>query len=194
MSKLNNLSLSLSPGSRPSEQLKTAGSNFCIYLPPANEVWGKVVFLHLFVILFTEGGSASVHAGIPPRDQAPPGTDTPSGAATLTQEQTPPTRHPPPEQTHTPRSKACWEIRSTSGRYASYWNAILLVSTIKMDLHFRFYRIYVNPKETGFERFIRQSGEKFEERRALEEVIRKRRLIVEAEREMKRREAQGPKS
>ena len=22
-------------------------------LPPANEVWGKVMFLHLFVILFT---------------------------------------------------------------------------------------------------------------------------------------------
>ena len=25
-------------------------------LPPANEVWGKVIFLHLFVILFTRGG------------------------------------------------------------------------------------------------------------------------------------------
>ena len=25
-------------------------------LPPANEVWGKVIFLHLFVILFTGGG------------------------------------------------------------------------------------------------------------------------------------------
>ena len=24
-------------------------------LPPANEVWGKVIFLHLFVILFTGG-------------------------------------------------------------------------------------------------------------------------------------------
>ena len=188
MSKLNNLSLSLSPGSRPSEQLKTAGSNFCIYLPPANEVWGKVIFLHLFVILFTGGwGSASVHAGIPPGSRHhPPGTS-----------HTPRSRHPPPgtpRNRHTPRNKACWELRSTSGRYASYWNAILLVSTIKIDLHFRFYRIYVNPKETGFERFIRQSGEKFEERRALEEVIRKRRLIVEAEREMKRREAQGPKS
>ena len=42
------------------------------------------------------GGSASVHAGIPP----PPGPDTPP-------------------------SRACWKIRSTSGRYASYWNAIL---------------------------------------------------------------------
>ena len=27
------------------------------YLPPANEVWGKVIFLHLFVILFTGRGS-----------------------------------------------------------------------------------------------------------------------------------------
>ena len=33
----------------------------------------------------------------------------------------PQTRYPPP-----PRSSACWEIRATSGRYASYWNAFLL--------------------------------------------------------------------
>ena len=31
-------------------------------LPPANEVWGKVIFLHLFVILFT-GGACVVAAG-----------------------------------------------------------------------------------------------------------------------------------
>ena len=30
-----------------------------LLLPPANEVWGKVMFLHLSVILFTGGGSAS---------------------------------------------------------------------------------------------------------------------------------------
>ena len=61
----------------------------------------------------------------------------------------PQSRHTPPEQTEqtTPRPgtpleqtsphprrdqapplrSACWEIRSTSGRYASYWNAILLL-------------------------------------------------------------------
>ena len=33
-----------------------------IYLPPANEVWGKVIFLHLFVILFT-GGACVVAPG-----------------------------------------------------------------------------------------------------------------------------------
>ena len=42
---------------------------------------------------------------VPPLDQAPP----------------PRSRHPHPP----PLCSACWEIRSTSGRYASYWNAIL---------------------------------------------------------------------
>ena len=38
------------------------------YLPPANEVWGKVMFLHLCVILFKgEGGSDQ------PPDADPPG-------------------------------------------------------------------------------------------------------------------------
>ena len=56
-------------------------------LPPANEVWGKVIFFHLSVILFT-GGSASVHAGIlppptlweqTPQSRHPRGADTPLG-------------------------------------------------------------------------------------------------------------------
>ena len=39
--------------------------------------WGKVMFLHVCVILFTRG-SASVHAGIPPLGKAdPPGKETP---------------------------------------------------------------------------------------------------------------------
>ena len=33
------------------------------YLPPANEVWGKVMFLHLPVILFTGGGGVLHSAG-----------------------------------------------------------------------------------------------------------------------------------
>ena len=36
----------------------------------------------------------------------------------------------PLDQAHQPRRRACWKIRSTRGRYASYWNAIL--SVIKM--------------------------------------------------------------
>ena len=47
-------------------------------------------------------------------------------------------RHPsgpgtPPEQTIPP----AWEIRATSGRYASYWNAILLVFTQKSLMYSR---------------------------------------------------------
>ena len=82
-----------------------------------NEVVAKVIFLHLFVILFTGGGvSASVHAGIPPsRADTPLGADTPWEQtppleADTPPEQTPPrSRHIPPEQTppgaDTPQSR-----------------------------------------------------------------------------------------
>ena len=40
-------------------------------LPPANEVWGEVMFLHLSVILFTMGGVYSI-AGTPTPGQTPP--------------------------------------------------------------------------------------------------------------------------
>ena len=49
----------------------------------------------------------------PPRDQA----DTPRGQADT---------HPPWDQADTPPREADSSIRSTSGRYASYWNAFLL--------------------------------------------------------------------
>ena len=47
-----------------------------VYLPPANEVWGKEIFLHLSVILFTEGGVP----GQVPQAGTPPGRYTPRGA------------------------------------------------------------------------------------------------------------------
>ena len=66
--------------------------------------WGKVIFSQASVILLTGGGSGlSACWDATPPDQAP----TPLGADT------------------TPRHRACWEIRSTRGRYVSYWNAIL---------------------------------------------------------------------
>ena len=69
-----------------------------------NEVVAKVIFLHLFVILFTGGVSASVHAGIPhtptvsrhPRSRHPPDQTPPE--QTLPRADTPRSRHPP-EQT-----------------------------------------------------------------------------------------------
>ena len=45
------------------------------------------------------------------RDQAHPHHQAP-----------PPPRAGTPRSRHTPRNRACWEIQSTSGRYASYWN------------------------------------------------------------------------
>ena len=81
-----------------------------------NEVVAKVMLLLMSVILLT-GGSASVHAGIPPPPQSQskhlpgsrhlPGAHTPLGADT------------PP--------RADSGIRSMSGRYASYWNAFLVL-------------------------------------------------------------------
>ena len=66
--------------------------------------WGKVMFLQVCVILFTGGVPDQVH---------PPGPGT-----------------PPPDQAHPPRTRytppGTREIRSTRGRYASYWNAFLL--------------------------------------------------------------------
>ena len=56
-------------------QMKTTfKTSLVIYLPPENEVWGKVIFLHLSVILFTGGVPGQVHplgrytllAGTPP--------------------------------------------------------------------------------------------------------------------------------
>ena len=80
-----------------------------------NEVVAKVIFLHLSVILFT-GGSASVHAGIPPIRSRPPWSrhhpprnrHYPPRADTTPREQTPPpqTRHPtnpPTDQADPPR-------------------------------------------------------------------------------------------
>ena len=77
-----------------------------IYLPLANEVWGKVIFSVVCVknSVNRRRGSASVHVGIPPGSRPPW------------------TRHPLEQ---TPLRSTCWEIRSTSGRYASHWNVIL---------------------------------------------------------------------
>ena len=51
-------------------------------------------------------------------------------------------RHPPPRtrgrhrprtrDMHPPRSSACWEIWATSGQYASFWNAFLLLPANKV--------------------------------------------------------------
>ena len=113
------------------------------FLPPANEVWGKVIFSVACVKILSRWVclSACWDTNLPPlQDQAPPWNRHP------TPEQIPPpkaqappeSRHPPgadtsPEQkphwtrqaptpwdqVH-PLHSVFWEIWSTSGRYASY--------------------------------------------------------------------------
>ena len=84
-------------------------SEWDMYRPQRS--WGKVMFLHVSVILFT-GGSAPLHAWVhPPLEQTPSGTR----------------QHPPHPH---PQRSACGEIWATSGRYASYWNAILFKNDI----------------------------------------------------------------
>ena len=78
-------------------------------LPPANEVWAKVMFLHLCVILFTGGrGSAQ-----PPCRQTPCRQTWGGGWAD-------PLDADHPRQTPPPRYV-------NKRGYASYWNAYLLI-------------------------------------------------------------------
>ena len=65
-----------------------------------------------------------------PWASTPPGRYTPWQvhplAGTLPRQVHPPHQAgTPPGQVQPPTSSACWEIRATSGRYASYWNAFL---------------------------------------------------------------------
>ena len=93
---------------------KKSGSVISSHYRPQRS-WGKVMFSQASVILLTGAVSASVHAGIHPL-----GADTP-----WEKTHPPGSRHPLELIPPSPRT-ACWEIWSTRGRYASYWNAILL--------------------------------------------------------------------
>ena len=85
-------------------------------LPPAIEVWGKVIFSVACVknSVHGRGGLPQCMLGYHPPGQTAPQEQNPPRADTPT----------PPDQAP-PRDQACWEIWSTSRRYASYWNAIL---------------------------------------------------------------------
>ena len=108
------------------------------FFPPANEVWGKVIFLHQFVILFTWGGRAWLLRG-GMRGCSRGGMCGCSGGACVVA----PGGHVwllggrawlLPGGCVVAPGGACMvffsffgynEIRSMSGRYASYWNAFL---------------------------------------------------------------------
>ena len=109
-----------------------ANSQSVTYYYRPQRSWGKVMFSQACVILFTGGGvwkqtspqeaDTPLEADIPPKKQTPPRSRHPREA------DTPPKSRPPWKQT--PPKKQTppfpWEIRSTRGRYASYWNAMIL--------------------------------------------------------------------
>ena len=79
-----------------------------VLILPANEVWGKVIFLHLFVILFTVGGLPQCMLGYhphPPGTRHPPRTrHTPWDHAPLQNQTHTPPPHPPGNR-HSPRTR-----------------------------------------------------------------------------------------
>ena len=95
---------------------------------------GKVMFLHLSVILFTGGVSAPVHAGIHiPLGRHPPGRHPPPAQCMLGYTPPPPAQcilgYTSPCPVHAgihPLPSACWDIHGyCCGQYAPYWNAFL---------------------------------------------------------------------
>ena len=106
--------------------------------PPATKLGQGYVFT---------GVCDSVHRGdvclsacwdthTPWEQTAPPGSRHPPGA------DTPPRQTPPGADTRPP-PQACWAIRSTRGRYASYWNAILFGTTFHNTNKFIFFLSYL---------------------------------------------------
>ena len=98
-------------------------------LPPASEVWGKVIFLHLFVILFT-GGHAWLLGGGRACMVAPGGACVvaPGGHAWLLPVGCAWLLWGGMRGCCRGGMHGIWwdtEIRSMSRQYASYWNAFL---------------------------------------------------------------------
>ena len=92
-----------------------------IYYRPQRS-WAKVIFSQASVC--PQGGVClSACWDIPPQQHHPPPSRHPPGADTPRTRYAPPGPDPPPGSR--PPREADSSIRSTSGRYASYWNAFL---------------------------------------------------------------------
>ena len=96
--------------------------DFCSLLPAATKLGQGNIFTSVCQEFCPRGGGIHPPDQAPPDqappDQAPPGPGPPGPGP-------PGTRPPRPQIRHPPREADC-SIRSTSGRYASYWNAFLL--------------------------------------------------------------------
>ena len=95
-------------------ELSPGVSTSC-YRPQRNR--GKVMFLHLSVILFP---------GVEVADTPPQGADTIPQSRHPPRGADPPAADPPKSRQHPPPRSAYWEIWATGSRYAPYWNAYLL--------------------------------------------------------------------
>ena len=102
-------------------------------LPPANEVWGKIIFVHLSVILFT-GGVCPIACW-----DTPPGAES-SPEQTLPQADTPPRtrgRHPPPGAVHAARcGQQAGGTHPTGMRsciFAAFTKPVSILSTSHQD-------------------------------------------------------------
>ena len=110
--------------------------NLCDLITGRNEVVAKVIFLHLCVILFTGGrvwgrppgstppGQTYALGQTHPPGQTPPRSDTPWVRHPPGLSTPPGTKYTPLGLKYTPQ-EADSGMRSTSGRYVSYWNAFL---------------------------------------------------------------------
>ena len=94
-----------------------------MFLPLANKVWGKVMYLHVSVILFTGG---STWAGIPPSQYTPWAGTPQAGTSPLgryaPKAGTPPGRYPPGQvhplgQVHPQAGTPPWAGTPPLGRY-----------------------------------------------------------------------------
>ena len=117
---------------------------FLSYLPPETKLGQGYIFTGVYDSVHWRGG------GLPqcmlgyhtPSKETPPGKETPQ-QGDHPQQGRPPLAMRPPLARQTPPARtpplrsACWEIRSTSGRYASYWNAILVAVSVNATLNLR---------------------------------------------------------
>ena len=109
---------------------------FDLYLPPGNEVWGKVMFLHVSVILFTGGEYLGRY---------PPGRYTrytprqvhPPGGYTRPQDRYTPGQVPP---AGTPPGNACWDMVN-KGAVRILLECIL----VKQNVSFCFLAVVMGP-------------------------------------------------
>ena len=114
--------------------------NFHYLLPPANEVCEGCVFTG--VCLSTGGCLPHCMLGYTPPWQTTPGQTHPNGQTPLGRH--PIDRHPlpwadTPSPGQTPPYTVHAGIRSTSGRYASHWNAFLFNFKLNMNANQKIY-------------------------------------------------------